>query len=60
MNTTRCRGCGTPLENPDAPCPTCGFRKIPDFRKKVLQFAALFAILGLIWLLFLTKSLWLG
>lgn len=60
MPPKNCPGCGTRREDPNAPCPTCGYVKIPGFHKKLLQFIALFAILGLLWLLFLLKDSWLG
>lgn len=60
MTQKPCPGCGTKRENPAAPCPNCGYAKDPGFRKKLLQFIVLFAILGTLWLLFLTKGSWLG
>lgn len=60
MAHTKCPGCGTKREDPAAPCPTCGYAKVPEFGKKVLQFAVLFAILGALWLLFLLKDRWMG
>lgn len=59
MTQVKCPGCGTVLEDPAAPCPKCHYAKNPEFRKKVLQFVVLFAILGTLWLLFLSKDLWL-
>ncbi len=60
MTQKRCRGCGAPRDDATTPCPTCGYTRDPGFRKKLLQFVILFAILGTLWLLFLTKDLWLG
>jgi hypothetical protein len=59
MKRSDCRACGAPLPDPAAPCPKCGYAQDPAFRRKLLQFIVLFAILGLLWLLFLTKGLWL-
>ena len=53
MSEVICPGCGTKMENGGAPCPTCGYAKDPAFKKKVLQFSVLFAILGALWLYFL-------
>lgn len=55
-----CPGCGASRKDPAAPCPTCGYQKNPDFRKRLLQFTVLFAILCTLLLLFLTKEFWLG
>lgn len=41
------------MENNGVPCPFCGFKADPEFRKKVLQFIAVFVILGALWLTFL-------
>ena len=41
-----CPGCGTKMEDNGVPCPFCGFKTDPEFRKKVLQFVIVFAILG--------------
>lgn len=45
-----CPGCGTKMEDNAVPCPLCGFKVDPDFRKKVLQFVAVFVILGALFL----------
>lgn len=45
-----CPGCGTRMEDNGVPCPLCGFKQDPDFKKKVLQFITLFAILGALFL----------
>lgn len=45
-----CPGCGTKMEDNGVPCPFCGFSADPDFRKKVLQFVTLFAILAAVFL----------
>lgn len=59
MGQKTCRACGAPLTDPAAPCSRCGFAKDPAFQRKLLQFILLFAILGILWLLFLSKGLWL-
>lgn len=60
MAQSKCPGCGADRENETAPCPNCGYARNPEMRKKVLQFVLLFGILGTLWLLFLTKGMWLG
>lgn len=45
-----CPGCGTKMEDNGVPCPLCGFKADPEFRKKVLQFIVVFAILGTLFL----------
>ena len=60
MTAKRCPGCGHELTEPKGPCPTCGYRKDPEFVKKLIQFFILFAILGVLWIFFLTKDLWSG
>lgn len=58
MTSKYCPGCGTERTDPNAPCSKCGYQKDPEFSKKLIKFAILFAILGLIWMLFLTKNMW--
>ena len=41
------------MEDNGVPCTFCGFKADPEFRKKVLQFVVVFAILGALWLCFL-------
>ena len=53
MTQVTCPGCGTTMDNFANPCPACGYKKDPAFTRKVLQFVALFAILGALWLCFL-------
>lgn len=57
MSIVVCPGCGNRHEANGAPCPVCAYRKDPQFRKKLLQFTALFAILGGLWLCFLLYNL---
>jgi len=58
MASTNCPGCGEARPDPEVPCPRCGYKKDPAFFNKLAKFSVLFAILGVLWLLFLTKGMW--
>ena len=58
MASNNCPGCGEERTDPSAPCPRCGYRKDPDIYKKLAKFILIFVVLGILWLLFLTKDLW--
>ncbi len=60
MAPIQCPGCGQVIEDPSAPCPTCKFQRDPEFKQKLIKFSILFTIFGVLWLLFLTKGMWLG
>lgn len=58
MASQNCPGCGEVLVDTAAPCPRCGYAKDPLFFNKLLKFSGIFAVLGVLWLLFLTKGMW--
>ena len=58
MTVKNCRACDEAISDPNAPCPRCGFKKDPLFSQKLWKFSLLFAIMGTLWLLFLTKDMW--